>query len=280
MILDAHQHFWQYDPVEYDWIAPDEGALQRDYLPQDLQPVLSKHGVAGCLAVQASQHLAESDRLLDYAERYDFIRGVVGWVDLRSPRVQDDLNRLAPHPAFAGVRHILQAEPTGYMLQKDFQRGLSHLAGAGLTYDLLLHAGQIREATRLVAAFPDQVFILDHLGKPAYADGLTDNYRRDLGELAEHPNVCCKLSGLVTEMDGRPWKTTTFTPFIDFALEVFGPDRLLFGSDWPVCRLAANYGEVKSLLEQSIAQLSAPERAGIMGLNAVRIYQLPPKLTN
>ncbi|MBB4078634.1 L-fuconolactonase [Lewinella aquimaris] len=272
MTLDAHQHFWHYDPVKDAWIDETMTAIRRDFLPADLEPVLAANGVEGCVAVQASQSLGETEFLLALADRHDFIRGVVGWVDLRAPEVSDQLARFADHPKFVGVRHVVQAEPEGFMLNPDFQRGIAALREFDLTYDILILQHQLEEASALVGAFPDQPFVLDHLAKPQVSNGMDPAWAHGIHRLADYPNVSCKLSGLVTETTDWQWQTDDFRPFIDHALSTFGPDRLMFGSDWPVCRLAADYSEVKEIVENVLAGLSEAERAGILGGNAQRFY--------
>ncbi|MCP9235854.1 amidohydrolase [Lewinella sp. JB7] len=272
MTIDAHQHFWHYDPVKDAWIDETMTAIRRDFLPADLEPVLAANGIEGCIAVQASQSLAETEFLLDLADRHDFIRGVVGWVDLRAPEVSDQLARFADHPKFVGVRHVVQAEAEGFMLDPHFQRGIAALREFNLTYDILILQHQLGEAGELARTFPDQPFVLDHLAKPQVSHGLDPDWATGIARLAECPNVHGKLSGLVTETTDWEWTVDDFRPFIDHALDVFGPDRLLFGSDWPVCRLAANYGQVRKIVETAVAELPEAERLAIMGSNARRFY--------
>ena len=279
MKIDSHQHFWAYSAVEYPWIGAGMERLARDYLPADLEAVATPEGVAGSVAVQARQSLAESRWLLDLARRHPFIRGVVGWVDLRSDHVAHDLATLAPHEAFVGVRHIVQDEPDPrFLLGEAFVRGLRQLHQFGLTYDLLLYPQQLSAAVELVGLLPEQPFVLDHLAKPRLKPPIKtsdrDQWRRDIEALARHRNVCCKLSGLVTEAAWRQWQPADFRPFLDVALTAFGPERLMFGSDWPVCLLSGDYAEVAGIVEDFIATLAPDERNQIWGGTATRFYGL------
>jgi L-fuconolactonase len=276
MRLDAHQHFWRYRPAEYPWIGAGMERLARDHLPADLEPLAAAAGITGTVAVQARQSRAETEWLLDLAETSALVRGVVGWVDLRSATVADDLARLARRPALVGVRHVVQDEPDPrFLLGAAFVRGIGQLATHGLAYDLLLYPHQLLAAEELVAHFPGQRFVLDHLGKPAVKRGELALWRDDIGRLARHPHCCCKLSGLVTEAAWHGWSRAQFTPYLEVALEAFSPARLLFGSDWPVCTLAAPYADVVGIVEDFVARLAAGEREAIMGGNCAAFYRLP-----
>jgi L-fuconolactonase len=275
MNIDAHQHFWRYAPADYPWIGAGMERLARDYLPADLAAVARPAGIAGSVAVQARQLLAESRWLLTLAAAEPFIRGVVGWVDLRSPRVAEDLAPLAADPRFVGVRHVVQDEPDPrFVLGAEFVRGLRHLAPLGLAYDLLLYPHQLPAAVELADLLPEQSFILDHLAKPRVEAGELEPWRRDVTALARRPNVCCKLSGLVTEAAWRGWRRSDFTPYLEVAVAAFGPERLMFGSDWPVCLLAAEYADVAGIVGDFVGRLSAAEQAAIRGGTAARWYRL------
>ncbi|HEY1987203.1 MAG TPA: amidohydrolase family protein [Terracidiphilus sp.] len=276
MRIDAHQHFWQYNPVEYDWINDAMGVLKRDFLPPDLKPLLESLHFEGCIAVQARQNLEETQRLLELADRYSFIRGVVGWVDLCSPELPTQLVQVARHPRLVGVRHIVQAEPDDrFMLRPDFQRGIAQLAEFGLTYDVLVFPRQLPAAFRLVEAFPTQPFVLDHIAKPPIADGKIEPWATGLRALATLPNVCCKLSGMVTEAQWKTWQPTDFRPYLDLVLDAFGPARLMIGSDWPVCLVSAAYQRTMGIVLDYIGELSPSEQAGILGENCARFYGVP-----
>jgi L-fuconolactonase len=273
--LDSHQHFWRYSPADYPWIGAGMERLARDYLPADLMAVAAAEGIGGSVAVQARQTVDETRWLLELAAGQPFIRGVVGWVDLRSDGVAEDLERFAADPRFVGVRHVVQDEPDPrFLLGEEFVRGLRRLEPLGLTYDLLVFPHQLPAAVALAGLLPEQPFVLDHLAKPRIKAGELGAWRRDLEALARHTNVCCKVSGLVTEAHWRAWTPAQFTPYLDVALQAFGPDRLMVGSDWPVCLLAAEYAEVAAIAREFFARLSAAERAAIEGGTATRFYGL------
>ena len=272
MKLDAHQHFWKYDPAQYPWIPPGS-PLHRDWLPADLAPLLASAGLEGCIAVQARQTVEESRWLLALAAESPIIRGVVGWVDLRSERVGEQLAEFSTNPRFCGVRHVVQDEPdVDFMLGAEFQRGLGHLHHFGLTYDLLIFPSQLPAAIELVQRFPEQPFVLDHLAKPPIKTGALSPWREQIRALAQAPNVMCKVSGLITEADHAAWQPAHFTPYLEVIAEAFGADRLMYGSDWPVCLLAGSYDRVFRLADAYFAPLSAEARAGIFGGNAERFY--------
>jgi L-fuconolactonase len=283
MKIDSHHHFWSYSAAEYPWIGAGMERLARDYLPADLATPAREAGIRGTVAVQARQTLDETRWLLQLAEEHPLILGVVGWVDLRSPNVADQLASFADRERLVGVRHVVQDEPDPrFLLGEAFVRGLGQLLPFGLTYDLLLYPSQLPAAVELVARKPDQPFVLDHLAKPQLAawtnPGDMDIWRRDIQALAAHENVCCKLSGLVTEASWRQWRPADFTPYLDVALEAFGPERLMIGSDWPVCLLAGEYAEVMGIVGEYCAALSATEQEAIWGGTAARFYRLGQSL--
>jgi L-fuconolactonase len=273
--IDAHQHFWKYSREEYPWIGAGMERLARDHLPADLEPLLRAAGIDGTVAVQARQSLAESRWLLDLAAASAIVRGVVGWVDLRSPTVAAELAALAGRPRFVGVRHVVQDEPDPrFLLGAEFVRGLEQLHQHGLTYDLLLYPPQLPAAVELAGRLPDQPFVLDHLAKPRVKAGEIEPWRRDIEALARLPNVWCKVSGLVTEAAWRQWRRADFTPYLEIVLAAFGPRRLMFGSDWPVCLLSADYPEVAGIAEDFFARLAPAEREAVFGGTATRFYGL------
>jgi L-fuconolactonase len=276
MNIDAHQHFWIYDAGQYAWIGESMGALKRDFLPNDLWPLLRANDLRGSIAVQARQTLEETEWLLQLADEHSFIRGVVGWVDLKSEGAAGDLERLAWHPAFRGVRHVLQDETDDhFMLDPRFMHGLSLLSRFGLTYDLLIFPRHLPVACELVRMFPEQRFVLDHLAKPPIRNRRLEPWASDLRRLAAFPNVHCKLSGMVTEADWNGWKPEDFSAYLDTVLEAFGPKRLMAGSDWPVCTLAGDYKGVLRILRDYLQRLSVSERQAIWGENAEAFYSLP-----
>jgi len=272
MRLDAHQHFWSYDAAQYPWIPP-RSPLHRSWLPDDLAALQKPLGFDGSIAVQARQVVAESDWLLGLADKHANVKGVVGWVDLRSDRVEADLERLARHPKFVGVRHVVQEEPDdAFMLGKDFQRGISKLAAYGLTYDILIYPKQLEAALRLAENFPAQPFVLDHIAKPFIKAGVSEPWATQLRQLAKLPNVHCKVSGLLTEADHQAWRPEQFRPYLDTVFEAFGPARLMYGSDWPVCLFAGSYEQAYRLVDDYARGLTDQQRAGLFGGNAAAFY--------
>ena len=275
MVIDAHHHFWRYDPAEYGWISDAMSVLRRDYLPDDLRRETAAAGVDGVVSVQARQTVDETRWLLELAAQNDFIRGVVGWVPLASDRVADDLDRFADRPKLKAVRHVLQDEADDdYMLRPDFDRGVGLLAGLGLRYDILIYERHLPQAIRLVDRHPTVTFVLDHVAKPRIRDDVISPWRERMIELAKRPNVYCKLSGIATEADHRAWTTKQLRPYMDVALEAFGPRRLMFGSDWPVCLLAVGYHRWVELVREFVSPLSDAERRRVMGETAIEAYGL------
>jgi L-fuconolactonase len=274
MRIDAHQHFWRYDAAEYGWIDDTMPALRRDFMPDDLRAEMTAAGVDRSIAVQARQSLEETRALLAHADTQPFVAGVVGWVDLASPSIDAQLEEVGAHPKLVGVRHVVQSEPEGFLTSEAFRHGISRLERHGLTYDILIYARQLPEAVDFVKAFPDQRFVLDHLGKPDIKGGGLAAWRPPFEELAAFPNVWCKLSGLATEAGWHTWTAGQLQPYIDVALECFGPDRLMVGSDWPVCTLAGSYSRTMAMLEAALSDCSTKERASVLGGTAQRVWNL------
>jgi L-fuconolactonase len=275
MQIDSHQHFWRYSAEEYPWIGAGMERLARNYLPPDLAPLVAAEGIDGTVAVQARQSLEESRWLLELAAAHPLVKGVVGWVDLRSDRVGEELHDLATNPTFVGVRHVVQDEPDPrFVLGSDFGRGLRQLHQHGLTYDLLLYPEQLPAAVELVGLFPEQPFVIDHLAKPRIAAGEIEGWERDIRGIARHENVCCKVSGMVTEAARGRWKRDDFTPYLDVVLDAFGPERLMVGSDWPVCLLAGEYADVAAIPRDYFSRLSTTEQRMIWGDTAAGFYGL------
>ena len=273
--IDAHQHFWHFDPVRDAWMTPDMAAIRRDFLPEEFQPLLQQHGLAGCVAVQASQSEAETDWLLELAATHDFIKGVVGWVDLQADNVAERLGHYRQATKLKGFRHVLQGEADrALMLKPAFRRGIRALAEFGFTYDLLILPDQLGYAAELAGAFPNQAFVVDHLAKPPIKAQEINDWRRDIWQLAAHENVYCKVSGLVTEADWQHWQPQDFRPYLDVVFAAFGPQRVLYGSDWPVCIVAGGYSRALGLLEDYFASFTPTEQAQFWGDNAVRFYDL------
>lgn len=275
MKIDAHQHFWRYGVDTHAWIDDSMRALKRDFLPEDLAPLLRDSGFDGCIAVQAQQSVEETEWLLRLADERAFILGVVGWVDLAAPDVADQLRRLASHKKLRGIRHIVQDEPDDrFMLGPEFMRGIATLAEFDLVYDILIYPRQMPAAVKLAQAFPQQRFVLDHLGKPEIRNGELDQWARGIAAISRNRNVSCKLSGLVTEADWSSWSPADFTPYLDVAMDWFGPERSMIGSDWPVCTLAGAYGDVIDIVQRYIERLAPEQRDAILGGTAARVYGL------
>lgn len=274
MRIDAHQHFWKFDPVRDAWIDETMQAIRRDFLPEQLEPLFQWHRIDGCVAVQADQSEHETSFLLDLASRHAYVKKVVGWVDLAAEDITAKLDTLKEHQHLAGFRHILQAEPPEKMKQSNFRRGISALEVHAFTYDLLIFPHHLGAAIDLIDAFPRQPFVVDHLAKPNIKEQIMEPWKKNICELARRPHVYCKLSGLVTEADHQHWKPDDLRPYMEVVLEAFGPARLMYGSDWPVCLLAADYGRVLHSVESYISQLSHDEQADILGGTACRFYKI------
>lgn len=275
MNIDAHQHFWKYSPGDFSWISDEMAAIRRDFLPQDLKPLLTATGMEGTVAVQAQQAVAETEWLLALSDEHPFILGVVGWAPLTSPSVEEELARLSEHPKFKGVRHILQAEPQeDFMLREDFQQGISCLSRLGLAYDILIYERHLPQTLQLVDRNPQQVFVLDHMAKPRIRENIHEPWKKNIQLLAQRENVYCKLSGLVTEADPQHWVSADLAFYMETVLEAFGPRRLLFGSDWPVCTVGCSYLRWYSLVEEFVSRLSGRDQYRILGGTAQTAYRL------
>jgi L-fuconolactonase len=275
MRIDAHQHFWHYNPDEYGWIDESMSLLRRDFLPADLKPELNRAGFDAAIAVQARQTIEETKWLLDLAEASPFIAGVIGWVDLRSPNLRAELEDLARNPKLLGVRHIVQSEPDDrFLLQPEFLRGIRVLEEFNLTYDILIYARHLPVAAEFVRQFPGQRFVLDHLAKPPIKSGSLHPWSSGLRELGGFSNVFCKLSGLVTEADWKTWKPKQITPYLDVALESFGPERLMIGSDWPVSTVAGSYSEVMNVVMEYLSKYSEDVQNAMLGGTAEKFWKL------
>ena len=278
MRIDAHHHFWIYNPAEYEWIDDSMSALRRDFLPRDLKPELDQTNVHGSVAVQARQSLEETRWLLDLAEGSPSILGVVGWADLRSPDIRSQLKTLVRNPKLVGIRHIVQSEPDDrFLLQPEFLRGIDALEEFDLAYDILIYAKHLPVAAEFVEQFPRQRFVLDHLAKPPIKIGNIDTWANGIRRLAEFPNVFCKLSGLVTEADWQQWTPEQIVPYLDVAFESFGPDRLMIGSDWPVCLVAASYARTVELVTTYVLGKDSRHQEAVLGDNAQRFWRLKPR---
>ena len=275
MIVDAHQHFWQYNPREYAWIDERMGVLKRDFLPQHLERLISAHGVDRTIVVQACQTDFETRWLLERSQAYPFIAGVIGWVDLQADDIEDRLEPLAADEKLIGIRHVVQSEPDdAFMLRPAFRRGVAALAPHGLVYDILIYPRHLPVASDFVGHFDNQTFVLDHLAKPDIRSRAIDGWARDLRRLAQHPHVWCKVSGLITEADWERWTPKDLEPYLDVAFDCFGADRLMIGSDWPVCTVAGDYARTMAVVTEYLAARPSHERGAVLGSNAIRFWNL------
>ena len=274
MIIDSHQHFWNYNPQRDTWIDESMQVLKKNFLPKNLKPILINNGIDGCISVQAGQSYQETEFLLKCASNNKFIKGVVGWVDLCSPNLEKKLEKYTSDKMFKGVRHIVQSESPEYLLRKDVQSGISKLSKFNLTFDLLVTPIQLQSAIKLVKIFPNQKFVLDHIAKPRISEPLNKTWVSDIINLSKYSNVFCKISGLVTETKGYNFSETDFLPFLDVIFKYFGFDRIMYGSDWPVCLLAADYKKVLEIISNYLMGYDSKIREKIMGTNAKIFYNL------
>lgn len=274
MTIDSHQHFWTYQPLRDTWITDEMQAIRKDFLPDQLAAILKKNKIEGCVAVQADQSEKETDFLIKCARNNSFVKGVVGWTDLQSPGVQARLEYYYQFHEVKGFRHIVQSEAEDFLLQRNFCNGVELLEQYNFTFDILIYPKQLHSALAFVKKFPNQAFVIDHLAKPFIKQQQLKPWKQQLQQIAMHENVSCKFSGLVTEANWSNWKASDFKPFLETALEAFGPRRLMYGSDWPVCLLSGDYDQQLQVIEQFVDPLSPSEKKSIMGANAARFYHL------
>lgn len=279
--IDAHQHFWQLDRFDYRWLdAPNLAPIRRSFLPEDLKPELDAAGIDRCIFVQTQHNTEENRWVLDLAAAHPFIAGVVGWVDLASPACEEQVLALKDQPKFVGVRHVTQDEPDDdFIVRADVLRGLKVLAKHGVPFDLLFYVKHLRHAVTLAKMLPDLPMVIDHLGKPRIAERRTADWIDHFRAAGRHPNLYCKLSGMITEADWLHWQPADLKPYVQTALEAFGPERLMFGSDWPVCLLAGTYRQVVEALNEALGPISAAERARLFGATAAKFYRLKPDIS-
>jgi|TARA_B110000977_G_scaffold21781_1_gene26096 L-fuconolactonase len=275
MVIDSHQHFWKYEPVKHSWIDDDMSVIRRDFSPSDLAKVYQENSIDGCVAVQADQTLEETDFLIDLASINNFIKGIVGWVDLRAENIENVLEKYSTDKIVKGFRHVVQGEADhNFLLRPNFSRGISLLEKHNFTYDILVFPHQLGSVLEFVKKFPHQKFVIDHIAKPYIKDGYFEGWATMMTAIGKHENVSCKMSGMVTEADFNIWTPEQIHPYMDTVLEAFGSKRILFGSDWPVCLVAGNYSKIKKLTTDFISQLSKIEQNSIMGNNAIEFYNL------
>ena len=275
MKIDSHHHFWKYDPVTYSWMNEKMGVLKKDYQPEDLKEAINSSNIDGVISVQADQSMRETDDLLKHANEHSFIQGVVGWFPLAEPELEGLLERYASNPWLKGVRHVVQDEPDDrFILGDAFNAGIRRLKPHNLVYDILIYERQLGASIEFVDRHPGQVFVLDHVAKPRIGDQVIEPWKTQMFDMAKRENVYCKLSGMATEADWQSWTKEDLWPYIEIALEAFGPARMMLGSDWPVARLAVEYGDWMNLCRESISSLSETERALVEGGVAAQAYDL------
>ncbi|MET3026977.1 amidohydrolase family protein [Flavobacterium sp. UW10123] len=272
--IDSHQHFWVFDPVRDSWIDETMQNIQRDFLPEDLHPLLNANQFEGCVAVQASQSEEETQFLLDLASKNDFINGVVGWVDLRNESIEERLQFFSDQKKLKGFRHVVQGEVDDFMDGAAFRRGIKALKAFNYTYDILIFHRQLSAAIRLVKDFPEQRFVIDHIAKPDIKSGSIDSWKKGIEEIAKYDNVWCKISGMVTEADWKNWKPEDLKPYLDVIFENFSADKLMYGSDWPVLNVASDYHEAVKTLKDYISKFSIEDQNKIWFENAKEFYKL------
>ena len=273
-MIDAHVHFWKYDTIRDAWITDDMKTIQADFLAADLQPILSENKVEGVIAVQADQSENETGFLLSLADENSFIKGIVGWVDLQNENIESRLLYYSQFPVIKGFRHIVQAEPAGFLKNKNFLSGVQVLKKFDFTYDVLIYENQLKEAIEFMNYFPAQKFIIDHGAKPSIRNKSIGEWKKWMIEISKRKNIYCKLSGLITEAKWNLWEEKDFYPYLDVIFEFFGTGRIVFGSDWPVMLLSGNYQKWKALIEEYLADLSSEEKEKVFGQNAIEFYNL------
>lgn len=273
-MIDTHVHFWQYNKVKDAWITDDMKILQKDFLPPDFVPVLKENNIEGVIAVQADQSENENEFLMGLSEANLFIKGIVGWVDFRNKNIENRLLYYSKFSVVKGFRHIVQAEPTGFLKNKDFLEGVGLLRKYNFTYDVLIYENQLQEAIEFVKKFPDQKFMIDHFAKPNVKQKSIDTWKKAIEEIARYENVYCKLSGLTTEAEWTAWEEQDFYPYFDYVLNAFGTNRLVFGSDWPVVTISGGYSKWKLLVENFVRDFSKEDKEKIFTKNAMEFYNV------
>lgn len=273
--IDSHQHFWKFDPVRDSWIDETMSVIQKDFFPEDLEPILKANGIDGCVVVQSDQSEDENHFQIANADKHDFVKGIVGWVDLSAANVEERLQYFSQFKKLKGFRHVLQGEPQrNFMLNPEFLNGIGLLNKYNFTYDILVFPDQLKFVKQFVEKFPEHRFVIDHIAKPYIKDNIIEGWKEDMEAIAEHKNVFCKISGMVTEAKWDRWKKNDFHPYMDVVVNAFGTDRVMFGSDWPVCLVAAKYSEVLDIVNDYFSSYSDAERDKIFGGNAIEFYNL------
>lgn len=273
-IIDSHQHFWNYDATRHDWINEEMRAIRKDFLPEQLAPILKENKVEGCVSVQVDQTTEETDFLLALAKEHSFIQGVVGWVDLRASNLEDTLENYRDAKALKGFRHIIQGQAAGFMLQPNLIQGLKKLATRNYTYDLLIYAHQLKEANELIKQVTELPIVIDHVAKPNIKDSEMEDWKKEITALAKYPNVYCKISGMATEANWETWTMTGLQPYLGTVVATFGTERIMFGSDWPVCLVASSYAKWLNGVQKYFNTFSSTEQEAIFAGNAIKFYKL------
>lgn len=275
MIIDSHQHFWKYNPVQHSWIDNEMAAIRRDYMPEDFQKIIQENNIEGCIAIQADQTLKETDFLLELASKYSFIKGVIGWVDFRAKTIDEKLEYYSKFPKIKGFRHVVQGESDpNFLLRSKFLEGIAKLEVYGFVYEILVYPPQLGSVLEFIKKFPNIKFIINHVAKPYIKDGFFDGWAVLMTEIAKYPNVYCKLSGMNTEADYKAWTLEQLVPYMEHVLNIFGTDRVIYGSDWPVCLVAGSYKETLEIVTNFIVSLSPTEQLAIIRENAIKFYNL------
>jgi L-fuconolactonase len=273
--IDSHQHFWKFDPIRDSWIDESMSVIQKDFFPEDLEPILKANGIDGCVVVQSDQSETENHFQIANVDKYDFVKGIVGWVNLSASNIQERLEYFSQFKKLKGFRHVLQGEPQrDFMLRPEFLNGISLLDQYNFTYDILVFPDQLKFVKQFVEKFPNHRFVIDHIAKPYIKDNIIEGWQEDMKAIAEHKNVYCKISGMVTEANWNSWKKADFYPYMDVVVNAFGTDRVMFGSDWPVCLVAAKYSEVLDIVKDYFSGYSDLEHDKVFGGNAIEFYSL------
>jgi L-fuconolactonase len=274
MVIDAHQHFWHFHPETHAWISDSMKEIRKDFLPEDLGGLLFENGIDGCIAVQAEQSVGETKFLVDLAAQNDWIKAVIGWVDLRATDIETQLSFWKQWPIVKGFRHILQAEAPAFLLSSEFLRGIAALQKFDYCYEILIYPKHLSAALQLVKQFPEMRFVIDHIAKPNIKDHEIVNWQNGMESLGSQKNVFCKISGMVTEANWKYWVSSDFDPYLKIVKNAFGMDRLIYGSDWPVCLIAAEYKQQLTIYKQFFSNCTDTEREMLFGANAKRFYQI------
>lgn len=273
--IDSHQHFWKYDPSLHTWMTGEMDVLKKDFGPEDLAPLLEECSLHESVAIQASQMEAENIFLLDAAEKHPIVKGIVGWVDLQSKKVAERLFHYSTKKKIKGFRHVIHDEADiNFMLRPAFLNGIKALQQFGFTYDILIYPFHLPNTVKLISQFPDQPFVIDHIAKPAICNHEIDIWKETMAPVAAFPNVYCKISGMVTEAIWRRWNQDDFLPYIDTVVDLFGTDRIMYGSDWPVCTLSATYSETYNIVQKYFSNFSNEVQDNFFGMTAQRFYGL------